>query len=195
MVQMIKTIDLFVEILCGDLDNREQISAEQKNGKQIHPYAKHITRLCGHMIKNIPENHQGLYILEESYYQYPNQEMEIKPLFFYIREQGDTILLQSIVIPEHMDKSKVVNSNPDLCFDYNELKINEKFGTAHYTRQENTHFTAHHKCDFGDGLSFALIETLSKDGLWVMELLIKDGVQLTPYDTPLEYKKYQNEIR
>ena len=54
-----KAMDLFKEILCGDLDNRQQVANERALGKQVHPYAKHITRICDHRVKHRPEGHQG----------------------------------------------------------------------------------------------------------------------------------------
>jgi len=44
----------------------------------------------------------------------------------------------------------------------------------------------------GDGLTFRLIETLSLDGLDVMELVHKNGVKLTPYDTPIKYRRVKS---
>ena len=185
-----KAMDLFKEILCGDLDNRQQVANERALGKQIHPYAKHVTRVCDHRVKHRPEGHEGMYVLEESYYVYPGQEAQIKPLFFYLREQEDTVLLQSLVVPERWDHKEVVNSNESLSFEFEELVINERFGTAEYVMVEDIFFTVNHPCDFGGGITFRLVETLHRDGLSVMEITKKDGVIITPYDTPLEYKKY-----
>ena len=189
-----KTIELFKEILCGDLDNRDQVMAERQAGQQIHPYAKHITRMFDDIISDKPENLPGEFVLEESYYTYPGKPTEIKPLLFYIREEGDTILLQSLVVPQHMDKSDVYNGNPELHFSMADLEVNDKFGTAAYQLQEDYSFKVDHPCDFGNGVKFRLTERLSKDGLEVMELYEKNGLKLTPYDTPLVYIKYNEEL-
>lgn len=189
-----KAMDLFKEILCGDLDNREQVKNERSRGRQVHPYAKHITRVCDHMIRNRPSDHEGMYILEESYYSYPGQDMQIKPLFFYVKERGDTILLHSVAVPERLDPAEVINANTDLYFDFEELHIKESFGAAEYVMVENIFFTVNHPCDFGGGITFRLVETLHKDGLSVMEITKKDGVMITPYDTPLQYKKFDTPL-
>lgn len=179
----------FTEILCGSLDNQEQIDQERKDGQQIHPYAKHVTEVIDHKIINRPPDHEGIYILEESYYIYPGkEETEIKPLLFYMRSDGvSKALLQSVQIPERLEKSEVVNANESLVLDFHELTL-RPFGTAEYTLHEGDYFTVDHTADMGGGLVFRLIETLSKEGLEVMELIHKNGVKITPYDTPILYK-------
>jgi len=181
----------FSEILCGTLDNQEQIDQEIQQGKQLHPYAKHVTAICNHKIINIPEDYEGIYILEESYYIYPGKnETEIKPLFFYVRSDGKSkAFLQSVQIPSHLQAEEVTNANENLVFDWNALEI-RNFGIAEYIYiKEEECFKVDHKADLGDGVTFRLIETLSIKGLEVMELVHKNGVKLTPYDTPIQYKR------
>ena len=91
-------------------------------------------------------------------------------------------------IPERLDKSKVTNANNDLVFDFKELTFSP-FGVAEYTLQVTDQFTVNHIADMGNGITFQLIETLSDHGLDVMELVRKDGIKITPYDTPLEYRR------
>lgn len=50
-------------------------------------------------------------------------------------------------------------------------------------------FSVNHPNDLGNGMKFTLIETLSLSQLEVMELLEKDGQRVTPYDTPIIYKR------
>lgn len=187
-----KILTRFVEILCGKLDNRAQIEAEIAAGKQLHPYAKHVTDVCDHKIINRPDDHEGLYILEESYYIQPGKteaEMELKPLLFYMRSDGHSkALLNSVQVPPRFTKEEFTNDNEDIIMDWNELEL-RPFGTAEYTLHDDGYFTVDHEADMGGGLTFRLIETLSDEGLNVMELVHKDGVKLTSYDTPIEYRR------
>lgn len=188
---MDKVLKRFTEILCGTLDNSAQVERERAAGKQIHPYAKHVTAICDHKIINRPKDHEGLYILEESYYVPPGkkeEEMELKPLLFYMRSDGKSkAFLQSVQIPEKFSKAEVTNDNEALIFDFNELTF-RAFGTAEYSLMETDQFTVNHIAKIAPGMTFQLTETLSDHGLDVMELVRKDGVKLTPYDTPLEYR-------
>ena len=132
----------FTEILCGSLDNQQQIKEEKATGKQLHPYAKHVTAICNHKIINKPNNNEGIYILEESYYIYPEKDTtELKPLLFYVRSyKNSKVLLQSIQIPERFAKEEVTNNNDQLIFDWNELKTSS-FGTATYLLHSEGYFT------------------------------------------------------
>lgn len=178
----------FTDILCGTLDNRAQVDAEKKAGLQVHPYAKHVTAICDYKIVNRPEGHEGQYVLEESYYTYPGKETDIKPLIFYLRSDGKSkVFLESIKAP-HLDPASITNDNQDLVLDYEKL-VASPFGVAEYTLQVTDQFTVNHIGIVGPGMTFQLTETLSDGHLSVMEIIRKDGVKLTPYDTPIEYIK------
>lgn len=186
---MDKVLKRFTDILCGTLDNKAQIEAEQKAGNQVHPYAKHVTDLFSHRVLNRPENHEGIYVLEESYYTYPGEETSVKPLLFYLRSDGDRkVFLQSVQIPEKFSPEEATNANKDFILDFKDLSF-RAFGTAEYTLMETDEFTTNHIGVVGPGMTFQLTETLSDHGLSVMEILRKDGVKLTPYDTPIMYVK------
>lgn len=186
---MDKVLKRFCEILCGTLDNIAQVEAEKKAGKQVHPYAKHVTAIFSHRVLNRPEDHEGIYVLEESYYTYPGKEMDIKPLLFYLRSDGKSkVFLQSVQIPEKWNPADATNANKDFILDYSELSI-RPFGIAEYTLMETDQFTTNHIGIVGPGMTFQLTETLSDGHLSVMEIVRKDGVNLTPYDTPIDYIK------
>jgi len=99
-------LEKFTAILCGTLDNQAQIDRERAAGRQVHPYARHVTDICDGKIINRPDGHEGLYILEESYYVKPDTEvMELKPLLFYMRSDGSyKALLNSVQIPLQFTK-------------------------------------------------------------------------------------------
>jgi len=180
----------FVDILSGTLDNIDQVNEEKQNGKQVHPYAKHVTSDCTHIVRNFPDDDPGRYILEESYYTYPGQEMIIKPLLFYVIEKEGTVYLHSVTVPDRLVPAEVINANPTLYFEHDELHNKEAFGAAPYKyNPDKRHFTTDHHCEFGPGLTFRLTETLEHGKLSVMETWTKDGEVTTPYDTPIIYIK------
>jgi len=187
---MDKVLKRFTEILCGTLDNQEQVDKERAQGKQLHPYAKHITDICDHVLINRPVGHDGIYVLEESYYTYPGKKVDIKPLIFYLRSDGRSkVFLESIKAP-HLDPTSITNDNDNLVLDYDKLVVGP-FGVAEYTLQVTDQFTVNHIADLGNGLTFQLTETLSDGHLSVMELVRQNGVKITPYDTPIDYIKIE----
>lgn len=182
-----KAIDVFKTYIIGDFDNQAQIEEEKKAGKQVHPYAKHVSRRVDAKIKNLPAQMNGFYLLEESYYVYPNQaDTIVKPYLFFFEEVDDqTVRLHSMQLPKELDVKQIVNTNESLNFDYNTLKESPTFKPATYTWTSKG-FYIKATNEFPNG-SFTLEETISEDRLEVMETLIKDGKKVTPYDTPLQY--------
>ena len=181
--------ETFKTYIQGDLDNIEQINAEIKASKQIHPYAKHVNRILDSKINNLPANHNGFYILEESYYTYPNKPMEVKPyLFWFEKMPKGQIRLHSLQIPKNIPKKDLKNDNKRLLLNYAELVDSPTFKPAVYTKTGKG-FYIKAPVDLPNGMKFTLEETIGKDSFEVMELLEKDGKSMTPYPTPIIYKR------
>jgi hypothetical protein len=181
--------DYFKDVLCGTFDNKTQVAAEIKSGKQIHPLAKHVTAVANKKIKNLPANLSGYFILEESYYTTEGKPMEIKPYLFFIEPVSDTqIKLSSYSLPTDIPKADIRNDNAAFILDFKTISVSKTFKPAIYTLADGK-FTVNHPTDLGNGMTFTLIETLSKNRLEVMELLEKNGKKLTPYDTPIIYDR------
>jgi hypothetical protein len=187
----LKAIDVFQTYIVGDFDNAEQVAEEYNKGKQSHPYAKHVNRIANEKIKNLPSSLNGFYLLEESYYLYPNQkDTLVKPyLFFFEAVDDKTVRLHSIQLPKKLDIKEIKNNNANLFFEYDSLKTSPTFQPANYSWSEKG-FYIKAPNEFPNG-SFTLEETISKDKLEVMETLIIDGKKLTPYDTPIIYLRLQ----
>lgn len=61
-------LDNFVDMMTGHFDNKEQFGMMQAAGK-IYPYAEHVNTVCNDKIKNLPEDFNGKFVVEESYYE------------------------------------------------------------------------------------------------------------------------------
>jgi hypothetical protein len=181
--------ELFKSYIQGDFDNSGQVADEQASGGQKHPLAKHINRLVDVKIKNLPPQYNGFYILEESYYTYPNKPTEIKPyLFWFEPTQEGSIKLHSLALPSNLDKKDIRNDNLNLSFDFNELKESPTFTPAVYTKTGRG-FYVNHTINLPNNMTFTLEETIGKDFLEVMETLKKEDKILTPYNSPIQYKR------
>ncbi len=186
-----KPIELFKQIIVGDFDNSKQVAEEIAAGKQIHPQAKHVNRIANIKIKNLPEDANSFFVLEESYYQYTDKLLDIKPyLFKFSAGENNTVLLNVFQLPSNIDKKDIRNDNENLFFDFNDLKISPTFkgATYRFINPEKT-FTTNSINELGNGMKFTLTEILTKEKLIVMELLEKDGKRLTPYETPIIYDR------
>lgn len=181
-------IHLFKTYITGDFDNRRQVAEQLQAGKQIHPYAKHVNRVADEKIDNLPPQLNGFFLLEESYYKYAEGDTIIKPyLFFFEALPEGKVKLYSMQLPEDIPPRDVRNDNAHLRFDYRALKPSPSFKPAVYT-QTKRGFYLKASNEFPGG-SFTLEETIGKDRLKVMELLIRDGKQITPYNTPIIYER------
>jgi aldehyde dehydrogenase (NAD+) len=189
--------------VCGDFNNSEQA---QKN---LHPFCEHVTRVVNDRIKNLPIDEKGVFLLEETDILHlpisPGAERvkEIRPLLLRFELRGGDIWLESykfaedayeggprpgVLNPKMADLLR--NSNPDLGLDYSTLSISSTFKPEKYVYDPDADsFSMHSKLELPGGMSFTLAETLSSDGLMVMEKLEKDGQSLIQHTTPIEYRR------
>ena len=117
-------LDNFIGMMTGHFDNKEQFNMMQATGK-IYPYAKHVNTVCNDKINNIPQDFNGKFIVEESYYE-TNGNRHASPHLFLITENEDGILLSSYEIPEGEDKN-TFSYDSMKNVDYTALKKSEKF--------------------------------------------------------------------
>lgn len=186
--QPMRPIQFFEKCITGDFDNQKQVADEKKAGQQLHPLARHINRNATHRIKNAPKV-DGFWLLEESYYSYPGKETQIKPFLFLFEAVGESgVRLTPYQLPDDLPLKNIVNSDPDLRFDYLTLKPSPTFKPAMYTFRDHA-FHLNAANDLGKGMRFTLIETINDKQLIVMELLEKDGKRMTPYETPIVYDR------
>jgi hypothetical protein len=181
-------IDAFRMAISGDFDNAAQVEAERKAGQQVHPFARHINRIGDPKIQGAPAR-DGFWIIEESYYDYPNKPQSINHHLFFFEAAGqDKVRLYAYELPVDLPMAKLTNDNPDLQIDYAKIKVSPKFKPAEYQFADGK-FSLNAPNDLGNGMKFTLIETITENRLEVMELLEKDGKRLTAYDTPIVYER------
>ena len=120
-------LDNFIGMMTGHFDNKEQFNMMQTAGK-IYPYAKHVNTVCNDKINNIPQDFNGKFVVEESYYE-TNGKRHASPHLFLITENEDGILLSSYEIPEGEDKNtfKLWEKFSDSCLEVSEImEVNGK---------------------------------------------------------------------
>ena len=75
-----------------------------KASGKTFPYAQHVNTVCNDKIKNIPNDFNGIFIVEESYYGTDGRR-HASPHLFLITDSNDGIMLSSYEIPEGEDKN------------------------------------------------------------------------------------------
>ena len=183
--EIIMKIEKFVKLMTGHFDNKEQFT-EMKEAGKIFPYAEHVNTVCNDKIKNIPEGFNGIFIVEESYYETAGRRHS-SPHLFLITDNDDGIMLSSYEIPEGEDKH-TFSYNSMKTVEYSELKRSEKFTPALYQEKDGiweggsvSHFTP--------VMIFRLWEKFSDACLEVSESMEVNGKRTFGYDEPIVYKR------
>jgi len=186
-----KVFETFRSYITGDFDNSAQVTEEIRAGRLSHPLAVHVNRMADDKILNRPKDLKGFFILEESYYLTAGKPLELKPyLFLFEPMDGDRVRLTAFQLPSEWRKEEIRNDNKALQFDYNTLQRSPTFKGAVYEWDASKKtFSTRSPNELPGGMTFTLIETFDAETLEVMELLEKEGKRLTPYETPIVYKR------
>ena len=109
-----KTLERFIECLCGDFSNEEQLAKEKELGREGLPKASHINRVCNEKIKHLPKDFKGYFVIEESYYEIGNRQNILPHLFLFELNEEGKVVLTSYELPESIKKEDFRSNNPDL---------------------------------------------------------------------------------
>ena len=178
-------LDNFIGMMTGCFDNKEQFNMMQATGK-IYPYAKHVNTVCNDKINNIPQDFNGKFVVEESYYE-TNGKRHASPHLFLITENEDGILLSSYEIPEGEDKN-TFSYDSMKNVDYSELKKSKKFKPALYHENDGI-WEGGSTSQFSPVMTFKLWEKFSDSCLEVSEIIEVNGKRTFGYDDPIIYKR------
>ena len=85
----------FIKLITGRFDNKEQFDKMQAEGK-TYPYAKHINTACNDKIKNLPENFNGTFVVEESYYKTDGKATHHRIFFLFQKIMKELYFLPTI---------------------------------------------------------------------------------------------------
>lgn len=176
-----QNLEEFISLLEGRFDNKEQ--SEKNTGI---PYCEHTNSILNSKIRNLPENFQGVFLLEESYYT-TKGNTHASPHIFLFTEDGDNIILTSYEIPEGLDKKSLDFSSIE-SIDYKVLRCSEKFTPAIYKKIDGI-WEGGSVSMFSPTLKFTLHERFSSDVLEVSESMEAGGRRVFGFDEPILYKR------
>ena len=180
-----KNIEKFTEMLTGHFDNSQQFEEMQKKGEEF-PFAKHVNTVCNGKIKNLPQDFEGVFVVEESYYT-TNGKTHSSPHLFLFTEDGDSIVLDSYETPEGYDKNSFTYEQMEEV-DYSTLKKSAKFTPAVYVEKDGV-WEGGSESMFSPVLKFKLYERFSDEMLEVSESMEMNGKRTFGYDEPIIYKR------
>ena len=181
-------LDEFLTLLSGSFDNAQQFEEMRRKGDLQFPFAQHINTVCNSKIRNLPENFEGVFLVEESYYTVEGKT-HASPHLFLFTEEGDRVKLTSYELPEGCEKEHFTYQEMDEI-EYSSLKCSDKFSPVLYEK----------KGDIGEGgsvsmftpvLKFTLFERFSPECLAVSETMEVNGKRTFGYDVPILYRRIE----
>ena len=181
-------LEIFIKDLCGEFTNENQIRKELESGKVIHPKAKHINGICNDKINNLPENFDGYFVIEESYYEQGKFKNILPHLFLFTLNENGNVVLTSYDIPGNISKDDFRNNNENLVMDYNELKISSKFTPMVY-KDNNGVYEGCSVSNFSAETEFTLNERIENGKMYVSEVFRKNNKITFGFVDPIIYEK------
>lgn len=178
-------LDDFMKILTGSFNNIEQFEDMKKKNIDF-PYAEHVNTACNDKIINLPNDFNGVFMVEESYYT-SNGNTHATPHLFLFTEEIDGIKLTSYEVPKEYDKNSFTYKNLKQI-DYKDLRLSEKFTPALYIKKDDV-WEGGSVSMFSPVLKFTLFERFSNECLEVSESMEVNGKRTFGYDEPIIYKR------
>ncbi|MGL5415448.1 MAG: hypothetical protein ACRDAU_07300 [Clostridium sp.] len=182
-----KILEEFMEHLCGEFTNEEQIRQEEKEGKVVHPIARHINGICNDKIKNLPKDFKGYFVIEESYYTMGNFKNTLPHLFLFTVNSEDKVVLTSYDIPKEISKEDFRNNNKNIILEYTKLEVSKKFAPMVYEKIENG-FKGESISNFTESTRFELRETITNEAMYVSEAFFNNDKMTFGFIQPIIYK-------
>ena len=178
----------FCELLTGTFDNSAQVKELTRSGSlpADFPLARHVNTICNDHIENLPDDFQGYFILEESYYQLKDRT-NIMPHLFLFTMEPEGIMLDSYEMPKGYTKETFCIEKLGRL-DYSQLERSRAFTPVYYNKSGDT-YTGHSVSMFSPTLRFTLTEQVSPDVLSVSEIFEANGRRTFGYDIPIEYRR------
>lgn len=178
-------LDDFMQLLCGEFDNREQFEAKQATGETF-PLAHHVNTACNDKILGLPDDFAGTFTVEESYYEVDGKK-SASPHLFLFTEEKDGVLLTSYDTPEGNDK-RTFSYATMVPAEFSSLRESGKFTPALY-REHDGVWEGGSDSMFSPVMRFHLFERFSADVLEVSESMEMNGKRVFGFDEPILYKR------
>ncbi|MGG7144241.1 hypothetical protein ACQPVP_12360 [Clostridium nigeriense] len=182
-------LEKFMDYICGRFNNENQVKEEKAvTGEVKSPVAEHIVGICNAKIKNLPEDFNGYFTIDETYYKHGDNKTALHHLFLYTLNKDNDIVLTSYELPNDVDYNDFINSNDKLIIDYSKLELSRKFNPITFEEKDGC-FLAESESEFSPEVIFTAIEKVCDDKMYVTEIFRKNGVIISGSEEPIVYDK------
>lgn len=184
-----KKLEKFINYICGRFNNENQLKEEKAiTGGVRTPVAKHIVGICNDKIKNLPEDFNGYFTIDETYYNHGEHETALHHLFLYTLNKDNDVVLTSYELPTDVDYNDFINANDKLVIDYSKLELSKKFTPITFEEKDG-YFLAESESNFSSEVIFTAIEKVCDGKMYVTEIFRKNGVIISGSEEPIVYDK------
>ena len=104
-------LDNFVNFLCGEFDNSEQLQDLKSKGIEDYPYARHINYVCNDKMLNVDKEVNGKFLILESYYTINGRTRELPHFFLITQDNFETIKCLAFIPQIFFQKIQSCESN------------------------------------------------------------------------------------
>lgn len=179
----------FVSLLAGTFDNRVQLADFEARGVTGYPAARHVNTVLNDRIDGLPEDFNGVFMLEESDYTVNGRTNPMPHLFLFTLEPDGRVKLTSYDMPAGYTK-ETFRAESLGRLRYQDLTPSAKFTPALYEKKDGG-WEGGSESMFTPVLKFKLWERFTSDVLVVSESMEMNGKRTFGYDQPLEYRRCQ----
>ena len=179
----------FVSLLAGTFDNRVQLADFEARGVTGYPAARHVNTVLNDRIDGLPEDFNGVFMLEESDYTVNGRTNPMPHLFLFTLEPDGRVKLTSYDMPAGYTK-ETFRAESLGRLRYQDLTPSAKFTPALYEKKDGG-WEGGSESMFTPVLKFKLWERFTSDVLVVSESMEMNGKRTFGYDLPLEYRRCQ----
>ncbi|WP_417043922.1 hypothetical protein [Dysosmobacter sp.] len=179
----------FVSLLAGTFDNHVQLADFEARGVTGYPAARHVNTVLNDRIDGLPEDFNGVFMLEESDYTVNGRTNPMPHLFLFTLEPDGRVKLTSYDMPAGYTK-ETFRAESLGRLRYQDLTPSAKFTPALYEKKDGG-WEGGSESMFTPVLKFKLWERFTSDVLVVSESMEMNGKRTFGYDQPLEYRRCQ----
>lgn len=176
-----KSLQTFISRISGTYTNETQKSAARI------PKAIHITTPCNERIKNLSDNFHGIFVIDETYYDYGDNRVELHHLYCYKEEDNGDIQLVSYCIPNEI-KEQDLRHDIYHPIDFTKLYPKQKLAPIIFT-QNNDIYSCEGWNEIAPQLNLHVVMKIYHDHYTVVEASYQEDTFVSGFEDPICYRK------
>lgn len=169
----------------------KRISGCYDNYAQAHtsklPHAIHVTTPCNDRIRDLPEDFNDIFVIDETYYTYDTYSMELHHLYRYHELENKDIELISYEIPAIFSEEEFRSEHVKELH-YADLQQKQTIFPIVYT-WENDVFVSEDTNEIAPGILLHVVMNIHSDSYSVVEACYQHMQLISGFEEPILYQK------